>query len=209
MTIRERLVALARSYAGVSVTDARQRYLDLVGPGEAPDMRAYMALPKTSGCALTVRGFWRLLGLVHRRLAPPYVFGMAVTDCVQIGRNSSAYVSPPELDRLPEPGDMVLVGGDRLKDGGVEHVYTVIEVELVGREVHIVSIDGGQVDASGNQCIREKRRTWTRDTRGAFWDQVEQGSDPGARARRRVMGFVNVSKLPFPEPPSEWTGACA
>ncbi len=193
--IRSQLVALARSYAGVSVSTDRDRYVALVASGETASMAAYMAQPKTSGCALVVRGLWRLAGLAHPRLAPPYKPGLAVADVVSIARQHGAWVT--DLSLRPSPGDVVLVGGDPRLDGGVEHVFTV----LVCNGDALVSVDGGQRDAKGNQAIEEKIRAWTLDG-GATWDRSHKASDPGSGARRRVKGWVDVCKLPFPTPMS-------
>lgn len=188
---RAEFVFLARSFDGCSVTTARERYLDLVGRDETRPMRDYMALPKTSGCALTVRGLWLLAGLKHKRLEPPYKFGMAVADVVAIAKSFGAWVEAFG-DRRPGPGDVVLVG-DNSGPGAWEHVFVVVECD--GDKLR--SIDGGQVDAKGNQCILAKERAWSIDTKGFLWDRSFKGSDPGAGRKRVVRGWVDCSKLPF------------
>jgi hypothetical protein len=188
-------VALARSYAGCSVTTERDRYLDLVGPYESGAMREYMAAPKTSGCALVVRGLWRIAGVKHARLAPPYHFGMAVADVDAIALSFSArelYHGELAAEWRPEPGDVVRVGGGT-DGGGFEHVYVTAERD--GDE--LVSIDGGQRDEHGNQCIREKRRIWTVDEHGAIWDRGFLASDPGGGSRRRVRAIYRAMQMPF------------
>lgn len=201
--IRTRLVALAKTYDGVSVATARAKYLALVAAGETPEMAAYMALPKTSGCALFIRGLWRALGLDEPELKPPYFSpppygpgrrkpGLAVSDVVTIARRYGAWVTDVRR-RRPELGDVPLVGGDRVKDGGVEHVYGVTLSN--GDVLH--SIDGGQV-VGGAQAIASKIRTWEQRRDGSVWDRSRLSTDPGSGAPRRVMGWVDVSKLPFP-----------
>lgn len=194
MSIRDRIVALAKSYDGCHAGPAsRARYLDLVGPGETETMRAYMALPKTSGCALVVRGLWRQLALFDLRLTPPYKIGLAVADVVSIARRNGAWVT--DLSLRPEPGDVILVGGDPKADGGVEHVATVTACDGNALE----SVDGGQRDAAGNQCIATKVRTWEVRADGSVWDRSRKGTDPGSGAARRVRGWVSAVRLPFPD----------
>jgi hypothetical protein len=198
-------VAMALAYQGVSVSTHRAEYIGLVGPGESPSMQRYMCDPRTSGCALVVRGIWRAAGVQHPILALPYKIGMAVADVVSIARAHDAWHWGAE--RRPEPGDVVLVGGGQ-DGGGAEHVYTVVDV--AGDS--ITSIDGGQRDGRGQQCILEKYRRWETDEHGVTWDRVQAGTDPGAGSRRRVRGTCDVSKLPVedvyeeapdtdPEPP--------
>lgn len=184
------VVDLARSYAGCSVSTDRARYIALVGPDESAQVQNYMADPHTSGCALVVRGLWRLAGLRHPRLAPPYHVGAAVADVVAIARELGAWVPMPSV-LMPAPGDVVLVGGGA-DAGGVEHVYTVVDVQP---SRFITSIDGGQRDAHGQEAIYERHRTWTPDAHGAVWDHVIVGSDPGAGSRRKVQGFVRAAVL--------------
>lgn len=195
MTHRERLIDLANQYAGVTVTDAKDRYVELLGPDETPAMRQYFCDPATSGCALTIRGLWRKLGVEDRRVKPAYVFGKAVTWLVEIAKARGAWQTA-KLDLLPLPGDFVLVGGDKVKDGGVEHVFTIVSIVQDGTGALITSVDGGQRDAKGNQSIFAKTRRWTVKG-GSYWDVSAQGSDPGSNAYggRRVIGWGDAEKI--------------
>lgn len=198
-SIRDRIVTIAREFETVDVSTAKERYLELVaGPGDTePGQRAYLAAPKTSGCALVVRGLWRRLGLSDRLLTERYRSGMAVGDVVAIARKHGAWVT--DLSRLPQPGDVILVGDNG--KSGVEHVATIVAVRADGT---LESVDGGQRDKAGQQAIRHKVRTWERRADGSVWDRSRLASDPGSGAPRRVIGFVNVEALPFPaaiEPP--------
>lgn len=190
-TVIARFIDLISPYDGIGLSSDRQRYLDLIAPGEAPNVQDAMSCE--SGCALVVRGFWRLLGVKDHRLDAPYTTGKAVAWLVAIARERDAWVNANQ-DKLPGVGDMVLVGGDAQHDGGVEHVYTTIE--LRGDPVTVCSIDGGQVDEGHHQLIRRKERGWVvRDN--AYWDVVRQGSDPGSSAQRgrRVKGWVDLERL--------------
>jgi len=195
MSIRDDAVNLIKQYIGVSVSSDRAKYIELLGPGEAKAMQDYFCNPKTSGCALVVRGLWRLLGLDDKRVNPNYVFGKAIVWLVQIARSKKAWVICKK-GLCPEIGDFVLIGGDKFKDGGVEHVYTVTSCAADEDGFILTSVDGGQKDKSGQQAIFERRRRWVLRN-GSYWDVSSQGSDPGANAvgGRRVMGWGNIEKI--------------
>ena len=195
MSHRQRIIELAAQYVGVTVTDAKDRYVELLGPDETTVMRQYFCDPKTSGCALTIRGLWRKLGVNDARVRPNYVFGKAITWLVSIAKARNAW-RPANLASLPNPGDFVLVGGDKIKDGGVEHVFIINSIVPDVMGALITSIDGGQRDDKGNQAIFAKTRRWI--VRGnAFWDVSSQGSDPGSNAQggRRVIGWGDAEKI--------------
>lgn len=195
MGIREDAVALAQSYSGVSVSSDRARYVDLLGPGESKGMQDYFCAPATSGCALVVRGLWRKLGCSDKRVLPPYKFGTAISLLVGLARDRGAWcVSKPQ--NLPIAGDFVLVGGDKVKDGGVEHVFTVCSVDIDDKGILLTSVDGGQRDAKGQQAILAKTRRWV-ERGGAYWDVSSTGNDPGANAPggRRVQGWGDLEKV--------------
>lgn len=192
--IRTRLVEIAEGFVGCSAApETRARYLELVaGPGDTePGQRAYLCAPKTSGCALVVRGIWRAAGLADRRLVERYVPGRAVSDVVAIAHAAGGWVT--DLSRLPLPGDVILVGDNGA--GGIEHVATITSTTSTGS---FESVDGGQRDSAGQQAIRAKVRTWTRRADGTVWDRARLASDPGGAAPRIVRGFVDVSRL-FPD----------
>ncbi len=196
MDNREKVLQLVKEYSGVSVSSNRSKYIELLGPNETKAMQDYFCEPKTSGCALVIRGFWRILGLDDKRVKPNYVFGKAISWLVAIARDKKAWIASKEKT-FPKPGDFVLVGGDKVKDGGVEHVFTVLSCQPNenGGAV-ITSIDGGQRDGKGQQAVFEKTRRWTWRN-GSFWDVSAQGSDPGSNAPggRRVIGWGDIEKI--------------
>lgn len=186
--IRDRIVELARSYAGVSVSSDRYRYLDLVGPKgiEGAAREAFFASPRTSGCGLTIRGLWRKMGLDHPRLMKPYVMGMGIADLVAIAREFDAWIPNFKMgDRRPLPGDAILVGGS-----GQEHVATITEVFA---DDYFESCDGGQVDQLGNQCIALRHRRWRKVGTNVL-DTAEGLYGPKTKP---VQGFVSIDRLPF------------
>lgn len=202
MSNRQRVVDLATQQAGITVTTGKDKYIALLGPGETPAMQQYFCDPKTSGCALTIRGMWRLLGVKDKRVNPAYVFGKAVTWLVAIARDRGAWVSA-KVGTTPQPGDFVLVGGNPTTDGGVEHVFTVLTVApQPDGTVLLTSVDGGQRDAKGNQSIFQKTRRWA-VRNGAYWDVSAAGSDPGSNAPggRKVMGWGDIEKILGAEAP--------
>jgi hypothetical protein len=184
----DRYIEIILPYQDVGISTDKDKYYELIAAGEDPAVQEEMG--NLSGCALSVRGFWRLFGLRDPRIAGRYKPGMAVNWLVQIATERGGWFTPGD-GRLPNPGDMVLVGGDKAKDGGVEHVYTVLDVSC--DPVVIQSIDGGQVDTAGKQVIHKKQRMWD-ERDGAFWDVVTEGTDPGATAHggRRVQGWACV-----------------
>ena len=118
--------------------------------------------------------------------------GHAIARLLQIARECGAW-SLYKRGSLPNPGDMVLVG-DNTPSGGVEHVFTVISVDE--QKQVLQSVDGGQRSPRGFQTILKKQRSWASGR-----DVVFEGSDPGSRVvgGRKIIGTINVSKLPFTE----------
>lgn len=190
--IRENIVGLARSYIGCGVTNDRSRYAHLVMGSGDHDER-YFTAPSTSGCALTVRGIWRESGFKHPLLDNTYHIGHAIADIAAIGREYHAWV--PGFARngyLPHEGDAVIVGAS-----GHEHAYTILQVELEeGCLCEIWSVDGGQRDAVGNQCIGARHRCWIDGTDGIIDRVMGDPKDLGTGVRRPLLGWVDISQLP-------------
>ena len=185
MTIRERMSDLAKSYLGCGFASEKDRYLDLVmpTPPETEPMRTGMG--HASGCALTVRGFWRILGLKHELLSKPYRIGMAVADVITIAKERGAWVPCPSVSDsnpivMPGVGDTVYIGG---ADGTYEHVFTVTGTN--GLMVYL--IEGGRVDAHGAQIILGAQVSW------------RPASGHWHHGTRRVNGWVDITKLGIPE----------
>ena len=100
--IRARAVSVARSVvslgANPSDPESRQKYIELIAPGEQPAMQAEMAT--MSGCALVVAGIWRQLGVTSNDLDPPYRIGSAISRLIRIADKVGAWV-PYAEGRLP------------------------------------------------------------------------------------------------------------
>ncbi len=155
MTTREDVTAYARTLAGLSASEpTRAAYLALIAPGETPQRAAEMAL--MSGCALVARAILRHF-ISHPLLERPYVTGHAMQDLVQIGVDARATRGA----LIPEPGDIVIVGGGA-NGGGPEHAWTCLDVVGdpydAGAGLLVTGLDGGQLDGYGAQAIRTRER---------------------------------------------------
>jgi hypothetical protein len=83
---------------------------------------------------------------------------------------------------------MVLIGNNT-NAGGVEHVYTIVGWQDGAQKI-FDTVDGGQVDISTGQklqCILAKSHQW-------------HGQRDGSRI---IMGVVDCTKLPIPDPPDQ------
>ncbi len=152
--------------------ETREAYLALIAPGESDAMQRDML--QMNGCALTVRGVWRDLGVNHAILNRPYRIGMAVADVAQIAKDANAWRRTGE----PLIGDVFLIDN-------LEHVGIVIDRPNASS---IISIDGGQRDAFGNQLIRRRSRVFVD---GALFgnDGVNDG------VKRNLLGYVDCVAL--------------
>ena len=163
--------ALAAEGLGGAIEN-RDAYLELIGPNESENMRRDML--QMNGCALTVRGLWRRVGVQHELLTRPYRIGMAVADVVQVAKDSDAWRTTGE----PLVGDVFLIDN-------LEHVGTVVERPTPSS---VVSVDGGQRDGMGNQLVRRRSRVLTN---GVMFgnDGVNDG------VRRNLIGYVDCVAL--------------
>jgi hypothetical protein len=189
-SIRERATKAAQSFVGLDANpmdaNSRQRYLDVIAPGESASLAAEMAL--MSGCGLVVAGIWRAAGVSHARLRPTYAVGTAISRLVDIARSAGAWV-PFARGIFPGPGDMVLVGGNGKR--GPEHVFTVMSIASEQGRVQIQSVDGGQRDENNFETILLKSRVWN-----GQMDTVAGGPS------REIVGWIDVSLLPVVSPPA-------
>jgi hypothetical protein len=140
---RRELVELATSYVGCGMTTDPEQYQALIADGETPERAAEMA--RESGCGLVVRGLWRSWGCADLRLEAPYHDTKAIEDLVAMAREAGAWRSG-HLDELG-PGDAVVLEGP-------EHILTVVGV----RYGFVHSVDGGQRDDAGLECIKSESR---------------------------------------------------
>jgi hypothetical protein len=143
---------LVSSVVGLSYAKpTREAYLDLIAPIEKEPLRSEMG--KMSGCALVARGLLRRYGWTDNEIMRCYRPGRAVADVVQMARTHLIW---RHEDTMPQAGDIVLVGGPG--NGGCEHVFTVTAVDPDGKMIQ--SVDGGQVDVGGWECIKLMSRPY-------------------------------------------------
>jgi hypothetical protein len=128
--VREHFLSLINDLDGLQTDDTR--YADLIRDPSAYDSDARTReLTRMSGCALTVRGVWRRLGITHPILMLPYRDRKAVSDLFAIARPARALKGWGQV----KPGDVVLVAEP-------EHVWTVIDAP--GYLGLVKGLDGGQ-----------------------------------------------------------------
>lgn len=183
--LRRRIIDVALSFVGVGANPAdavkRQKYMSIVGPAESPSTQAYMA-DHMSGCGLTVAGVWRASGLHDPSLNAPYKVDQAIARLVAIAHQHYAWV-PYAEGAAPSPGDAVVLEGP-------DHIFTVVSIQASGHGYALSSVDGGERDASHAETILHLTRTWS------------GGYDTNSlHTRRRISGWVDVSKLPFSAAP--------
>lgn len=187
MSIRDRAVALVRTFEGFSgdpQSPTFDNYLGVIAFGESP--QAQIDMSRMSGCALLVRGLWRLLGHPDPRLSAPYKTQHAVSDVVGTAQSYGAY---QEGFHRPCPGDVVHVGGDGT---GPEHVWTCLEVQdnPYDDSLIILGADGGQRDSLHFECVQILSHEF-----GAGKDHSIHATDLGGGYHRTVRGVICLDRL--------------
>ncbi len=168
--IRIRMVAMLRSFDGVSADDPR--YLDLIAPTRLASPARRIEMGKMSGCALSELGFWRELGLDHDLLETPYVDGKAPEWLLKIARDRKALRTSGFSLSDFQAGNGVVVDGDK----PTFHTYTIVDPQPAGPDhAAVLSVDGGQRvgtnKAEGDLMI--KRVVIIDPKSGRAWDQRE------------------------------------
>jgi len=179
--IRTTLVQIAATSAGMFADPNKDRtgYDVLIAPGESEQMTRDMR--KMSGCALAVRAWFRLAGIVDRQLCPPYKVGNAFNDVYNVALDAGAV---GKARFAPNARGLIVAMGRGMRT----HIALVAFVDATGKAW---SIDGGQVDAHGSQCIAWRQRTahlnqaglvYALDDREIIWT-----IDPAELAARYAM----------------------
>ena len=144
MSIRDEMVALAKSVSGLgaAASKGRAEFLELIAPGETPAVAADYATLST--CGLTVRGLWGRIGMKDARLAAPYAPGSVFTNLRAMATEAGGWST-----------DVATLGlGDAIMISEPDHVGTVVKLEpRSAGGVNITTVDGGSKDATGLQCI--------------------------------------------------------
>lgn len=144
MSIRDDMVALAKSVVGLSANPAHGRddFCALVGPGETPAVAADLATLST--CGLTVRGLWGRIGMKDARLSAPYAPGSVITNIRNMATEAGGWSTDVSTLDL---GDVILISEP-------DHVGTIVKIDpRAAGGVNITTVDGGSKDAAGYQCV--------------------------------------------------------
>lgn len=207
---RDLIVDIARNKAGLSFWETPEEFGNLLrhpGDKDAPGWSwdDYYANPKHSTCTLACAGIWRLGGLgakaapeIHNTYKPGY----ATNDLTEIAKRHGAWVDAREAARsgiLPQPGDMVVVGGYAGGFGGtIEHGFTVTGIgpkkDIGGGEPgwSMQSVDGGQTSGwpKITQATKLLDKTIWKWKGGYAIGQV-------GIAWKGCQGWCNIDKLPW------------
>lgn len=174
--LRKAMIANALSIEGASgYGDTKELFVDLLGP-----VAGTWDLRKISTCALIARGLWARIKIDYSPLYKNYIFGTAISS--EIGwaqklKPRSAWVVPKKnTEMMPESGDYVVIGS-----GMMTHVLTPIGWD----GDNIISIDGGQVDNHGYQCVKRRERKYQMK-----WGYSYIGN-------RKIIGWISLDMLPF------------
>jgi hypothetical protein len=193
------IVMAAEALDGLSFGATREKYVVALLPYDQPTQGRAMA-SSMSSCGLTCEAILRAAGVDGRMLwrgkdqdwlRVPY--GSRIATAVscqlmlgyarQLWHEVGAYRAG---DPLPEPGDMLMVGGPA-GWGGVQHVLTVL-----GRDgLKMATVEGGQTDPKNgfrSTGIRRVERV-LRGVTGALWC-----GGPAVQGRR-VQGWLRAGEL--------------
>lgn len=193
----EVVIARAMEVEGLSADpadpDRRAAYLAVIAYGETPARAAGMA--ELSGCGLVAGGILARVLVVDLEvalppeLAPPYRTASAVSRLVALARRCDAW----RPYTFPRPGWISVIEGP-------EHVLTCI----ARTDTEVESIDGGQRDARGFECIRRRARNLSGSSIGgrplfgsidtaALFEQLAPGAGGGSGgAIARTIGGSTV-----------------
>ena len=192
--IRDEVEQLAEPYAGVGYAPAtRAKYLDLIAPEPIEGAQLRDLIGHMWSCALTILGFLRLLGLKDAVLWARYVVSMAMANLQTVFFAHGAW-TVPDAYRAPNHGDFTMV------DGGY-HVLTVVQVfpwtgGSKGQYRRVKTIEGGNVDKSGNKCILAGDRILWLGVDGRCYFGDENG-----KQTHSIYGWGDCTKLGIVPPP--------
>ena len=198
-TQRNRIVKLASWAVGAGASNRRDDFVSILGPTagnwdldrpfgirKKENSVAYQKAPRkaqlqtqgVSTCGLVAEGLWRLAGVAVPEdwapYAPKRAIQYAIARADMFARACGAR-QLPGMDLRPKPGDYLCIGS-----GIWTHVCTVVDWE----DDICITVDGGQVDTHGLQCVKRWRRHW------------EAGKQPFLNDRV-VDWWVDVERLPW------------
>jgi hypothetical protein len=178
-------------------------YLDHVkDPTPLQRQQAQQMSKSQSGCGLVAEAVARDVGAdwphAYKFYGEPSRISGVIRDMVKEAKKQRAWVDATKRtasDPLPQPGDLVLIGGGSgWAQGGLTMEHMLIVDRLEGHELH--SVDGGQPD------VEERTRVVVLAPGGELWlgsreAQIDAAGRP--TVGRRVRGWVDVSKVPVVE----------
>jgi len=188
--IRKRIVDIALSYVGIGASNNREKFKEILGPISGHwDIKRPFSCRKVNGrwvtkgistCGLVCRGVWREAGVDLPLIYENYNFGRVMIEeqhfCRKLQPHSAWYAAVKNEYIIPLAGDYVIIG-----NGIMTHNLT-----CVGYEGNILtSVDGGQVDNKGLQCIKLRERKINRKNGWLYLDN------------RKIEGWAMVDILPY------------
>jgi hypothetical protein len=185
--VRKAMVANAVSLIGISASDNLQKMKDILGPvnGNWDLKRPFRCYQKNgrwitegvSTCGLVCRGLWRRMKIDMNALYFNYIFGSAISaERIFAIKNRSFLSMSPSSSLIPSPGDYLIIG-----NGLSTHALTCIG----WNSDTMASVDAGQTDSKGLQCIKRRERKWIKKPDGIYLGD------------RKIVGWMNLSGLPF------------
>jgi len=186
--IREHVCLIARACAGAA--SPSDDYRRIIAPGEPTQLVRDML--KIDGCGLFARGVLRLLGVTSSRLAPPYRVGAAFSDIADVFSyaydETQAVIGQAAMKTATRgarrshealfSGALVVIGR-----GKRTHILVVDAIE----KGHVWSIDGGQKDKEGRECITWRKRQYQTSPPMIGDREIIRWYDPAGL--RHVLGF--------------------
>ena len=182
----EELKTLLDSLDGIGFSKNRKEFEEILGPvkgGRWDDRPFSCRLVKgqyittgVSTCGLVCRGIWRKMLIDFDDIYKPYVFGEAINKDIAFGKKVKAWQKVEDVDMMPSFGDYVVIG---------EGLRTQALTCYGWDGDYMISIDGGQVDSKGKQCIKKIKRLWSVKNKDLFLGD------------RKVVGWVVFDLLPY------------
>lgn len=201
LDMRQIMIANALSVIGVEAADPRTRGIfdELLGPPKGGwGLDKPYGAGGVSTCSMVALGQLRRTGVASVAIMGRYVVASGFRVARDFGRGllpRPAWITPIYGLR-PEPGCVIdLKPRPGAKDRS-NHTEVVVGWKVVGGQLMIVCVAGGQVGARGLQAIHLVTRPW-----------VERAGEVPTSGGRPVDGWLDVTLLPYDGPvtvPEGW-----
>jgi len=185
--LRQVMLVNALSIVGVDANTSKSKFEQLLGPVNGRwdldrPFKCYQSNGRwitegVSTCALVCRGLWRRIKVDMNALYNNYVFGTAISAEKQFAIMHNTWIEGQTAGSLiPSNGDYLIIGNNI-------NIHALI---CIGWNKDImISVDGGQIDSIGLQCIKQCERRWIIKSDGPYL------------GTRKVLGWINLCGLPF------------